>query len=241
MSILVVDDEEAITEVVAEYLRTRGLQVAVAGDGHQAFQRIQSGDIKVVLTDLRMPLRGGMSLLEAMVEQRLPVVAVVMTGFGTVETATQAFKLGAVDYLLKPVRLREVFQAVEEAAKVYDQNHSTELLRRSVLVYEQLLGVRGPIRPVTLLADLAALARFMTRGAPCRLELIEGGTPRVITAAGPECTTLLSVGEGTPVRLVLGLPPDRLDPGGQERLLLLVHQVHRRLVEQGGGDLPVLA
>lgn len=94
--VLVVDDEEAIVELVGEYLRARGHQVYTCGDGDEALAMVERERLDVVLTDLRLPARGGMSLLEALQQLDRPVAAVVMTGFGTVETAVQADRKSVV-------------------------------------------------------------------------------------------------------------------------------------------------
>lgn len=241
MSILVVDDEDAITEVVSEYLRTRGLQVDVASDGEQALARIQKGGVHVVLSDLRMPVRGGMSLLESIVEQRLRVATIVMTGFGTVETATQALKLGAVDYLLKPVRLRDLYDTVLEALQIYRRERETERERLAVKVYEQLLGLHGPVDPNAVLLDFAELASFLSQGNACRLALREGGQWRVVRAGGHGGKPSLAVGGDQGLALSLWLTEGSVDDAQLGFLGRLLAQIHRRLVEAGADDLPVQA
>jgi len=238
VSILVVDDEDAITEVVSEYLRTRGLQVDVASDGEQALARIQQGGVHVVLSDLRMPVRGGMSLLESIVEHRLRVATIVMTGFGTVETATQALKLGAVDYLLKPVRLRDLYDAVLEALQLYQARRESDRVRLSVKVYEQLLELHGPVDPTAVLLDFAELACFLSQGSACRLELREGGQWRAVKAAGHEGEPSIAVGAEQGLALSLWLAEGAVDDEQLAFLERLLAEIQRRLVEAGADELP---
>ena len=77
----------------------------LAEDGLQALQELQRRSYHLVLSDLKMPHMNGLELLQRIAEQRLPVVTIIMTAFGTVETAIEAMKRGAYDYILKPFKL----------------------------------------------------------------------------------------------------------------------------------------
>jgi DNA-binding NtrC family response regulator len=117
--ILVVDDEPAIRELVAEYLRGRGLEVAVAPDAERACAALEEDRPDIVLTDLKLPAMDGIGVLRAATAAGVP--GVLMTGYGTVETAIEAFAAGARDYVLKPFRLRELhgvlLRALDAAAR----------------------------------------------------------------------------------------------------------------------------
>lgn len=252
MTVLVVDDEEAIVELVAEYLRARGMNVVTAADGDQALASLERDAVDVVLTDLRLPVRGGMSLLEVIVERGLPVATVVMTGYGTIETATQALKLGAADYLLKPVRLRELHEALMEALARRSLATLRERARRTNQVYEKLLGLHGPVDPDDLLVQLAELARVESGASACRCALREGGAWRVVgeaaRAAGPSVLPAGEVpvvqaggAEGPALRLSFAGLDGPLPPALQERLTRLSECAVATLVASGTEDLPVIA
>lgn len=113
--VLVVDDEVSIREMLAEVLELEGYQVRVAEDGRAALEHLANLHFDLVLTDLKMPKLGGIELLEQMETVSPSSVAVIMTGFGTVETAIGAMKRGAHDYILKPFKLDEVLTVVERA------------------------------------------------------------------------------------------------------------------------------
>jgi DNA-binding NtrC family response regulator len=106
--ILVVDDEEPQRKVLAGFLRKTGYAVEAVGDAEQALALVAARSVDLVLTDLRMPARSGIELLEAVraLNPELPVV--VMTAYGTVASAVDAMKRGAADYLAKPVNLDEL-------------------------------------------------------------------------------------------------------------------------------------
>lgn len=110
---LVVDDEPAIREMLAEYLSGRGLDVALAEDGESAITRLARDPPDLLLTDLKLPGIDGVAVARAATDSRVPVV--MMTGFGTVETAVAAHEAGVRDYLLKPFRLRDLWEALHRA------------------------------------------------------------------------------------------------------------------------------
>lgn len=199
--VLVVDDEESIVELVAEYLAARGMIVTTAGDGERALAALDAQPIDVVLTDLRLPVRGGMSLLEAIVERRGAVATVVMTGYGTIETATQALKLGAADYLLKPVRLRELHDALHKALRDLHQDRARRRALRMQPLYHALLGV-GPDLAPELLLDLLHDESEHRLACPCALTLSIGERSLHVGEGGAELAAL-HVGQPPGPSLVL--------------------------------------
>lgn len=227
MTILVVDDEESIVEVVGEYLRARGLEVRTASDGDQALAIARDGRVEVVISDLRMPVRGGMSLLEGIREAQLPIAAIVMTGFGTVETALQAMKLGAVDYLLKPVRLRDVYQAVARAREVGRRRLLAARHEDERALFALLLGLDGPRDRSNLGAALGRVLAW-TCGGPVGLELLDGSAVERLTEGPQLGRRALTVGEGPALRAWL---PTDLDPDAAAQVRRLVERSLRALVE----------
>ena len=113
--VLVVDDEEEILELLQEYLTVRGYRAWTARNGQEAMDRLRTEQVDVILTDMKMPTLGGIELLEMVSALPRPMSVVMMTGFGTVETAIHAMKLGAADYVLKPFKLRDIHKALISA------------------------------------------------------------------------------------------------------------------------------
>jgi response regulator RpfG family c-di-GMP phosphodiesterase len=113
--VLVVDDEEDITTVLGDILRDQGYAVETASDGSEAWEKAQAEPFDAVITDLKMPRMGGLDLLRAIKEAGHATVVVIMTGFATVETAIEALKVGAYDYILKPFKVGELLQVVDRA------------------------------------------------------------------------------------------------------------------------------
>jgi response regulator RpfG family c-di-GMP phosphodiesterase len=133
--ILVVDDERVIREILAEFLSLEGFSVNTVEDGEKALSELRLRPYDLLITDLKMPKLSGLQLLEKIEQERLGVLTVLMTGFGTVETAIEAMKKGAYDYLLKPFKVEEVIHVVERA--LYRQRLQAEniRLREALTIY----------------------------------------------------------------------------------------------------------
>ena len=101
--ILVVDDEESIRTVLRTLLSRMGYKVFLACDGQQALDFLATQDVDCVMTDLRMPNMDGMKLLENLQQTHPEVPVVVLTAHGSVDTAVEAIKLGAFDFLSRAV------------------------------------------------------------------------------------------------------------------------------------------
>jgi response regulator RpfG family c-di-GMP phosphodiesterase len=134
--ILVVDDERVIREILAEFLTLEGFSVNTVEDGEKALTELRLHPYDLLITDLKMPRLSGLQLLEKIEAERLGVLTVLMTGFGTVETAIEAMKKGAYDYLLKPFKVEEVIHVVERA--LYRQRLQAEniRLREALTIYK---------------------------------------------------------------------------------------------------------
>jgi response regulator RpfG family c-di-GMP phosphodiesterase len=133
--ILVVDDERVIREILAEFLTLEGFSVHTVEDGEKALTELRLRPYDLLITDLKMPRLSGLQLLERIEAERLGVLTVLMTGFGTVETAIEAMKKGAYDYLLKPFKVEEVIHVVRRA--LYRQRLQAEniRLREALTIY----------------------------------------------------------------------------------------------------------
>ena len=110
--ILVVDDEANARTALAELLRDEGYRVDTAADGFKALGKIEELSPDLILTDLRMPGMGGVELLERTRASEDEIIVIVMTAFGAVESAVDAMKKGAADYLTKPLNTAELFLVV---------------------------------------------------------------------------------------------------------------------------------
>ena len=131
-AILVVDDDQDMRELVRDVLQDRGHQVGLAESGQEALKRLSETDYAVVLTDLRMKEIQGMELL-AEIKRTYPDTSVIlMTAFGSVESAVEAMKEGAYDYLIKPVKTEELALVTERACREAALRREVNRLRREV-------------------------------------------------------------------------------------------------------------
>ena len=113
--ILVVDDERQVADTLAEYLNTLGYEAVPAYNGTEGLSRFTAGDFQLVITDLVMPEMGGMELLHAIRKLNSDVSVIVLTGFGTIESAVEAIKGGAYDFITKPYKFEEIELIVARA------------------------------------------------------------------------------------------------------------------------------
>ena len=130
--ILIVDDEANARNALAELMDDAGYSVSTAADGRTALLQMEQVDPDVVLTDLKMPGMDGLSLIEQGRPMSQHTTFIVMTAFGTIDTAVQAIKLGAESYLTKPLELDAVMAIVDRALERTRLSREAEQLRQRV-------------------------------------------------------------------------------------------------------------
>jgi DNA-binding NtrC family response regulator len=113
--VLLVEDEAPLRRAIAEQLGDRGFQVEEADSGEAALTRLADFAFDVIITDLRLPGIDGSAVLEAAIDRYPDIVAIVVTGFGTVKDAVEAIKRGAWDFVSKPFQIDELLHALESA------------------------------------------------------------------------------------------------------------------------------
>ena len=118
--VLVVDDEANLRKVLATMLRRTGYDVTVAADGEQGLAEFLKSGADIVVTDLVMPKMGGMELLRSVNSSNPDVPVIIITAHGTVDSAVEAIKLGAFDYITKPFDQTEIQSVIAKAARTHD-------------------------------------------------------------------------------------------------------------------------
>lgn len=134
--VLVVDDEKVIREILADFLSMEGFFVRTAEDGSAALVELSRHHYDLVLSDLKMPNMGGLELLAAISKHAPNVVTVIMTGFGTVETAIDAMKRGAYDYILKPFKVEEVVHTIRRGLEKRKLQAENLRLKEALSLYK---------------------------------------------------------------------------------------------------------
>jgi response regulator RpfG family c-di-GMP phosphodiesterase len=134
--ILVVDDEKFIRDILADFLTMEGYLVRTAEDGQIAVSELARMSFNLVISDLKMPRMGGLELLEHVSRVQPEALTVIMTGFGTVETAIDAMKQGAYDYILKPFKVEEIVHVVQRGLDKQRLASENIRLREAVSLYK---------------------------------------------------------------------------------------------------------
>jgi response regulator RpfG family c-di-GMP phosphodiesterase len=135
ISVLIVDDEKPIRDVIVDILQEEGYQVESAGDGDEAMEILERRPADIMITDLEMPRVRGIELLKRTRNLPSPPITILMTGFGTVETAIEAMKLGAYDYILKPFKLEEFIELVKKASNKFRFERENVQLKELLSLY----------------------------------------------------------------------------------------------------------
>lgn len=153
-AVLIVDDDEDLRETVSDLLKDRGHQVTTAANGTEALARLKEADYTAVLTDLRMKGVEGLELL-SWIKRLYPDIGVVlMTAFGSVETAVEAMKHGASDYLTKPVKKDELLRVIERVIREAFLRREVGRLRKEVHKEYSFHQILGKSKPMQALFDL---------------------------------------------------------------------------------------
>ena len=176
-SVLIVDDEALIRDILADFLGMEGYTVRTAGDGMAALEELAKNRYDLLLSDLKMPKMGGLELLDQ-VRLRYPhLLTVLMTGFGTVETAIVAMKRGAYDYILKPFKAEEVIRVVQRGIEKRRLEAENLRMREALSLYKVSEAIQASLsldEVVGTLSD-AALAELSGDEASVWLDDGEGG------------------------------------------------------------------
>ncbi len=196
LNILVVEDGRTQREMLCDFLRDEGYPVAGAENGEDALMKLREECFDLVLTDYKMPVMDGMALLQAAKELNPEVDVVVMTAFGTVETAVSAMKAGASDYISKPIDLDELQLLIERISGRRTIVRENEILRK------ELRGKRvtpdGIISRSRIMAEVINLAGRVAKSRATVLIRGESGTgkelmARLIHDLSPRCEKPMTV------------------------------------------------
>jgi len=150
-SVLIVDDDPEMRDLMRDILEDNSFHVAVAKEGREALEHLESEEFLVVLTDLRMKGMDGSELLHEIVRHHPACNVIMMTAFGTVESAVEGMKQGAFDYLTKPIKTDELLVTIEKAIREASLRQEVAQLRKQVTreyAFDQILGKSKPMRAV---------------------------------------------------------------------------------------------
>lgn len=165
-NILIIDDEKAIRKTLGEILSYEGYKIDEAGDGEEGLKRFREKNYDVVLCDIKMPKIDGIEFLDKANEINPDVPIIMISGHGTIETAVEAVKKGAYDYVSKPPDLNRLLITIRNAMDKTDLVTETKVLRRKVIKVEEMIGESAPIIKIKETIDKVAPtdARVMIMG-----------------------------------------------------------------------------
>jgi len=175
--VLVVDDEKFIRDILADFLGMEGYYVRTAEDGSSAVTELARTSYDMVISDLKMPKMGGLELLKEVSRVHPDTLTVIMTGFGTVETAIDAMKRGAYDYILKPFKVEEIVHIVQRGLEKRRLAAENLRLREALSLYKVSEAIAASLSLDEVIATVADSALHEVRAdVVCTwLENGEGG------------------------------------------------------------------
>ena len=177
--VLLVEDESALRQAVAEQLIDRGYQVEQAASGETAIERLADFAFDIIITDLRLPGVDGAAVLEAAVQRYPEIIAIVVTGYGTVKDAVEAIKRGAWDFVSKPFQIDELLLALDAALEQRRLKSENAYLRAQL---EERYGFSGVVGKSRAMGRLFQLLETVATTSSTILITGETGTGKEVVA-----------------------------------------------------------
>lgn len=165
-NILIIDDEKAIRKTLSEILSYEGYKIEEAGDGEEGLKIFREKPFEVVLCDIKMPRMDGIEFLDKVREINPDVPIIMISGHGTIETAVEAVKKGAYDYLAKPPDLNRLLITIRNALDKNNLVEETRVLKRKVSRVNEMIGESETIQRIKDTIDKVATtdARILITG-----------------------------------------------------------------------------
>lgn len=147
-TILIIDDEKAIRKTLTEILTFEGYKLEEAADGEEGLKKFKEKTYDVVLCDIKMPKVDGIDFLQKAVEINPDVPIIMISGHGNIETAVEAVKKGAYDFIQKPPDLNRMLITIRNAMERNNLVHEAKSLKRKVLKVQEMIGTSDPIQKI---------------------------------------------------------------------------------------------
>ncbi len=165
-NILIIDDEKAIRKTLSEILSYEGYKIEEAGDGEEGLRRFREKTFDVVLCDIKMPKLDGIEFLEKVREANTDVPVIMISGHGNIDTAVEAVKKGAYDYIAKPPDLNRLLITIRNAMDKTNLVAETKVLKRKFGKVDEMIGESAPIEKIRETIDKVAPteARILVTG-----------------------------------------------------------------------------
>src|SRR6202162_2724359 len=144
-NILIIDDEKAIRKTLSEILSFEGYKIDEASDGEEGLKKFKDKNYDVVLCDIKMPKIDGIEFLQKAGEANPDIPIIMISGHGNIETAVEAVKTGAYDYLSKPPDLNRLLITIRNAMDKTSLVAETKVLKRRASQVQDMIGESSPI------------------------------------------------------------------------------------------------
>ena len=146
--ILIIDDEKAIRKTLSEILSFEGYKIEEASDGEEGLKKFKDKNYDLVLCDIKMPKLDGIEFLQKAGESNADVPIIMISGHGNIETAVEAVKKGAFDYISKPPDLNRLLITIRNAMDRSSLVTETKVLKRKVSRVQQMIGESSPVKKI---------------------------------------------------------------------------------------------
>src|ERR1700735_1460153 len=179
VTVLIVDDEDATRNLCRDVVSESGLRTKLAATTEQALDILDQSAVDIVITDLRVPQLGGIELLKRVKETYPEAAVMVLTQYGTIESAVEATRMGAADYVTKPFHIPELRSKLDRVVRLLEVNQENRILReqlRSRPGFAGLIGVSSKMQRVYKLIEKVSQHNYPV------LILGESGTGKELVA-----------------------------------------------------------
>ncbi len=182
--ILIIDDERNMRHMLQALLSNKGYKVKTAADGQEALLSINKQVYDYILCDVRMPQMDGLTFLKKAADQLDETTVIMMSAYGSIDTALQAMKAGAYDFITKPFKTDEVFLTLKKASEREQLRRENRILREQVQHLEQQKGFGQLVTCNDAMQTLLSLARKVAPYTTSVLITGESGTGKELVARG---------------------------------------------------------
>lgn len=180
-TILIVEDRESMSDMLKETLKAEGYRTVIAMDGLEGIKKLKEDRVDLVLTDLKLPKKDGIDVLRAAKEENPLMPVIVMTAFGSVETAVIAMKEGAFDFITKPFDTDHLLMLMKRALE------TQKLMTENMLLKEEFSAQLGIPRIIGKSEKITSVAQNIQKVAPSKTTVLilgESGTGKELFARG---------------------------------------------------------
>jgi len=155
-SILIVDDEQGIRTVLKDVLEDEGYDVILAEDGYQGLSKLQAHPIDLVILDVWLPNMGGIDVLKKLKEDYADIEVIIISGHANIDIAVKAVKIGAFDFMEKPLSLERVITVVRNALALEGLRKENRTLKNSIFMEDQMIGSSTVMKKISSLIEQSA-------------------------------------------------------------------------------------